>query len=143
MLVARKRLYKSIKFERDIPVLVRTAKGETNTGTKIQEAGVVFVILNRLFEGKEQYGHNIYDVCMKKNYGIYQFSYWGKTELEHLSYYYVKDSIYNVLETIDNWVSGNDFTNGANHYHAYWMRPYWAAGAAPVYEDGMHKFYKL
>jgi len=38
-----------------------------------------------------------------------------------------------------------DVTNGANHYHATWLKPppRWAEGHDPVITIGGHRFYKL
>lgn len=34
-----------------------------------------------------------------------------------------------------------DFTRGATHYHATYVRPYWAASMVPVRTIGAHRFY--
>ncbi|HPF77758.1 MAG TPA: cell wall hydrolase, partial [Alphaproteobacteria bacterium] len=36
-----------------------------------------------------------------------------------------------------------DNTNGATHYHADYVSPYWARGEAPVKTIGRHIFYRL
>lgn len=43
---------------------------------------------------------------------------------------------------VNGWF--RDITNGANHYHAYYIeRPRWAVDAKVVYRHGKHIFYKL
>lgn len=40
-------------------------------------------------------------------------------------------------------LQGEDPTNGANHYHAVNIKPYWTKGQKPVTIIGNHVFYKL
>lgn len=34
-----------------------------------------------------------------------------------------------------------DFTNGSTHYHATYVRPYWASAFKPGVKIGLHQFY--
>lgn len=135
--ISKKVAYKRMKFDRDFPVLVRTAKGETNGLPAKAAKGVVFVILNRVIKQLPHWGLNVHDVCKSPE----AFSYWSKTTLKYLSYYYIKELIPVVVEAIEEWLSGEDFTNGATHYHRTDIMPYWAQGMAPCYNDGHHVFY--
>lgn len=36
-----------------------------------------------------------------------------------------------------------DFTQGATHYHATWVKPYWTQKATPLKVVGKHKFYVI
>lgn len=131
-----------------IDTLARTlwdeARGESLTGIE----AVACVILNRVKtaqrRGSMWWGNTIDAVCLKP----YQFSCWnaGDPNLPKLQSVTVGDPTFAICHRIaQRAVNGvlNDITNGADHYHAPYVSPHWAASQAPVATIGNHIFYKL
>ena len=137
-------VYQAIKFECDFPVIIRTAQGETRGGTNRNAMNIMHTILNRVQKQRDVWGLNVKDVCLKKNSkGIHQYSYWDKTKLKFLSYYYIDRLICPTYDAIRNWSNGLDYVKGATHYHTHDTYPDWAKGKKPCYSDDMHKFYEV
>jgi hypothetical protein len=142
--LSKREVYEAIKFELDFPVLVRTAQGETRGGTHRNAMNIMHTILNRVQKQRDQWGMNVNEVCLKANSkGVHQYSYWDKTDIEFLSYYYVERLIPPTYDTIRNWSNGLDYVKGATHYHTHGTHPDWSVGKKPVYFDDMHKFYEV
>jgi len=130
-------VYLDIKFDRDFHILTRTAKGEANGLPDMCYAGIVDCVLNRVRKQRAHWGLNAKDVCLADG----QYDYWARTNLEFLSYYYIKDIIKIVEQTINDYGKGFDITNGATHYHTLDTMPYWAVGKTPCHNDLGHFYY--
>lgn len=131
-----------------VDVLARTlwgeARGEGIDGMK----AVACVILNRVAvakkKGKFWWGNNIIQVCQKP----YQFSCWNRSDPNFQKLQSVDENdLYfaSALRIARRAVIGalKDITEGATHYHAASITPYWARGEEPVVTIENHKFYKL
>ncbi len=131
-----------------IDVLARTlwgeARGEGIDGMK----AVACVILNRVHVAEKKggfwWGNNIIQVCQKP----YQFSCWNRSDPNFRKLQAVgEEDLYfaSALRIARRAVIGAlaDITNGATHYHANSVTPYWARGETAVKMVGGHKFYKL
>ena len=137
-------------FYRDleIDVMARTLWGEARgEGTAGMQA-VAAVILNRveIAEARAGYwwGNNIIQVCQKP----YQFSCWNRADPNFRKLQAVEDSdLYfaSALRIARRAVAGvlDDPTDGATHYHAAGITPYWAKGEKPAAVIGNHIFYRL
>lgn len=132
----------------EVDVLARTLWGEARgEGTQGMQA-VANVVMNRVAIAEERgsfwWGENIIQVCQKP----YQFSCWNRSDpnfqklqdVDEKDLYFAsalrlaRRAIYCRLE---------DLTGGATHYHASFMKPYWAKGETPSAIIGSHIFYRL
>jgi N-acetylmuramoyl-L-alanine amidase len=142
---------KSRVFYRDleIDVLARTMWGEARgQGDKGMEA-VACVVLNRVrvaddAGGKYWWGNSIIQVCQKS----YQFSCWNRSDpnFKKLQAVDAKNIYFATAVRIARRACAGvlaDITNGATHYHADSIKPYWARGETPVAVIGSHVFYRL
>ncbi len=131
-----------------VDTLARTlwgeARGEGDTGMQ----AVANVIKNRYKIAQEKgafwWGNDLIQICQKP----YQFSCWNRadanykklTEVDSTDFYFAsalrlaRRCVHNALD---------DLTNGATHYHAKSITPYWAKGKEPCAEIGAHLFYKM
>jgi len=130
-------VYQDIKFDRDFQIITRTAKGEASGLPEVCYIGIVHCVLNRVRKQKFYWGLTAKDVCLMGD----QFSYWRRTSLEYLSYYYIKSVIPIVKLAIDEYGKGRDITDGATHYHTVDTMPFWAEGKKPCHDDGHHLYY--
>ncbi len=131
-----------------IDVLARTLWGEARgEGTKGMGA-VANVVLNRQKiaqnNGGFWWGDDIIQICQKP----YQFSCWNRADPNFKKLQKIdKSDLYFVtaLRIANRALAGvlEDVTNGATHYHAASITPYWAKGEKPVTIIGNHKFYRL
>lgn len=130
-------------------VLARTIWGEARgEGTDGMDA-IACVILNRVkvaedHGGKFWWGSNIVQVCQKP----YQFSCWNRSDpnFQKLQDVDSKDLYFATAVRIAvRAVAGilKDSTNGATHYHAKSVDPYWARDEKPTATIGNHIFYRL
>ncbi len=130
-------------------VLARTLWGEARgEGPQGMEA-VASVILNRVKAahengGRHWWGNNIIQVCQKP----YQFSCWNRSDpnFQKLQAADDKDLYFaTALRIARRACAGTlkDRTNGATHYHAKSVNPYWARGETPVAVVGDHVFYRI
>ncbi len=134
--------------EMEVDTLARTLWGEARgEGTAGMQA-VANVILNRVKASEEQgglwWGNSIIQVCQKP----YQFSCWNRTEANFKKLLHVgSDNLYfaSALRIARRGVyaSLQDLTNGADHYHAAGIMPFWAKNQKPVAVIGHHIFYCL
>ncbi len=131
-----------------IDVLARTMWGEARGQGTDGLSAVACVVLNRVKVAHEHgtywWGNNIIQVCQKP----YQFSCWNRSDTNFKKLQYVgADNVYfaSCLRIARRAVIGvlDDNTNGATHYHADYVSPYWARGKQPCAEIGAHLFYKL
>ena len=128
--------------------LARTLWGEARgEGTAGMQA-VANVVLNRVEiarkKGKFWWGNSIIEVCHKP----YQFSCWNRSDPSFRKLQAVDEkNLYFVtaLRIARRALAGalEDVTNGATHYHADYVEPYWARGQTPIKTIGRHIFYKL
>lgn len=132
----------------EVDVLARTifgeARGEPHEGLE----AVANVVLNRVSiaqkRGRYWWGNNIIGVCQKP----YQFSCWNKNDPSYQRLINVTDKnihFATALRIARRAIIGAlpDRTNGATHYHADYVSPYWAVGEKPVKTIGRHLFFKL
>lgn len=134
--------------ELEIDVLARTIFGEARGEPLEGQEAVASVILNRVRisekKGRYWWGNGIIGVCQKP----YQFSCWNKNDPSYQRLTTVQADDINFATTLRiarRAVIGalKDNTNGATHYHANYVSPYWARGEKPVKTIGRHIFYKL
>lgn len=134
--------------ELEIDTLARTifgeARGEPHEGLE----AVANVVQNRVKiaqkKGRYWWGNNIIGVCQKP----YQFSCWNKNDPSYNRLLEVTDKNIHFATClrIARRAAINklpDRTNGATHYHADYVSPFWAKGEQPVKKIGRHIFYKL
>lgn len=134
--------------ELEADVLARTIFGEARGEPIEGMEAVANVVLNRVkvakTKGRYWWGNNIIGVCQKP----YQFSCWNKSDPSYQRLINVTDKnihFATALRIARRAVMGalKDRTNGATHYHADYISPYWSKGEAPVKIIGRHIFYKL
>ncbi len=132
----------------EIDVLARTIFGEARSEPHEGLEAVACVVLNRVKiaekKGRYWWGNDIIGVCQKP----YQFSCWNKNDPSYKRLIEVKeDNIHfaTALRIARRAVIGTlkDNTNGATHYHADYVSPYWAKGEKSIKTIGRHIFYKL
>lgn len=134
--------------ELEVDVLARTIFGEARNEAAVGMEAVACVVLNRVKVARKMggywWGASIIQVCQKP----YQFSCWNKGDpnLKRIQEV-TEDDIHfkTCLRIARRAVIGalRDTTNGATHYHADYVDPYWAKGQKPVTKIGRHIFYKL
>lgn len=136
------------KRELEIDVLARTIFGEARGEPIEGMEAVACVVMNRVriseIKGRYWWGNGVIGVCQKP----YQFSCWNRSDPSYQRLINVTDSnihFATCLRIARRAVIGalNDNTNGATHYHADYIFPYWAKGEAPVKTIGAHIFYQL
>ena len=149
---AKKTIVTHEDYNPEVDVLARTIFGEARGEYYRPDGGIASlisvanVIKNRV-TGSKRYGQTYYEVCRKP----YQFSCWNQGDPNYFLISRIQveeDALFDICyEVSKNIVSGHwpDLTNGANHYHANWMKTYpeWAAGRPPKFRVGQHIFYKL
>lgn len=138
------------QFYRDleVDVLARTLWGEARgEGTAGMQA-VASVVLNRVEvakdKGKFWWGGNIIQICQKP----YQFSCWNRSDPNFRKLQAIEENnLYfaTALRVARRAVAGalRDSTNGATHYHAAGVSPYWSQKESPTAVIGNHIFYRL
>lgn len=131
-----------------IDILARTlwgeARGEGEEGMK----AVACTIINRQKIAKAKghfwWGNTIIQICQKP----YQFSCWNRSDPNYQKLVAVTESdadFINALKIARRAVLDNlaDITDGATHYHAAGMTPYWVKNDRPTAVIGNHIFYRL
>lgn len=140
----QKEYYKQL----EIDVMARTIFGEARGEPFEGQEAVASVILNRVKiaqkKGRYWWGNNIIGVCQKP----YQFSCWNKNDPSYKRLTSVTDKDKNfqiALRIATDAINEKlwDCTNGATHYHADYVTPFWIKGEKPVKKIGRHIFYKL
>ncbi len=140
---------KEFYHEMAVDVLARTIFGEARGEPHEGLIAVACVVLNRVKVaqkrgGKYWWGHDIITVCQKP----YQFSCWNRSDPSYKRLLEVTEKnihFATCLRIARRAVIGTlkDNTNGATHYHADYVSPYWAQGERPIKTIGRHIFYKL
>lgn len=139
-----------LRFAQDmvIDVLARTLWGEARGEGREGMQAVACVILNRVAiaraKGGYWWGNDIVGVCHKP----FQFSCWNKDDPNYPQLLRASESdrLFAAAKEIATLaVAGQlpDITNGADHYHALSVSPYWARGQSALCVIGHHAFYKL
>jgi spore germination cell wall hydrolase CwlJ-like protein len=132
----------------EIDVLARTLWGEARGEGTIGMHAVANTIINRVKvaqdHGSYWWGNNIIQVCQKP----YQFSCWNRSDanFKKLTAVDDKDLYFATAKRIAaRAVIGalEDITEGATHYHASGISPYWARNERPTTVIGNHIFYRL
>ena len=132
----------------EIDVLARTLWGEARGEGPIGMEAVACVVLNRAAVAQERgsywWGNNIIQVCQKP----YQFSCWNRSDPNFRKLQAVDESdlrFATALRIARRATAGAlpDTVEGATHYHAKDIAPYWAKNETPVTVIGNHIFYKL
>lgn len=138
--------------EEDLDIMARTLYGEARGEYFRPDGGIGAlvcvgnVICNR-FKNPKRYGATLQEVCQKP----YQFSCWNPSDRNNIIIRRIRreqDKIFDrCFEVSENILTGKwpDLTEGANHYHASWMKTYpaWSLGRTPTKRLGQHLFYKL
>ena len=127
----------------DYITLCQTVYGEARGEETQGRMAVVHVILNRVKKSGWM-GKTVYDVCLKNQ----QFSCWNDNDpncdkVKGLTWY---DAEYNgifhdVKLALNWWMSGEDITLGATHYHTKSVHPQWSFDKVPCITIGNHLFY--
>ena len=113
------------------------ARGEGLAGL----IAVAHVIQNRV-KAPRWWGNDIETVCLKKE----QFSCWNDGDPNRAKLLAASEQdLTKARMAVALVFSENDPdpTNGANHYHAYGVKPVWCKGIAVSALIGRHLFYKL
>ena len=133
--------------ELEIDTLARTIWGESRGEGMEGMAAVACVIMNRVriakAKGEYWWGNSIIQICQKP----YQFSCWNKDDPNYLVLLAVDTrnlEFATALRIARRAMAGAlaDKTNGATHYHAAGMSPYWIKGFRPCAVIGRHIFYR-
>lgn len=128
----------------EIDTLARTIWGEARGEGSIGMQAVAAVIMNRLQISKEKgkfwWGNSIIEICQKP----YQFSCWNRDDPNYRKVLNVdkRDRIFAKACNIAR-VCMPDPTNGATHYHARGIYPFWSLHQNPTAIIGNHIFYRI
>lgn len=129
----------------DIDIMARTlygeARGELMKFGLAPIIAIANVILNRY---KKNFAKTIKDVCLAPK----QFSCWNKNDPNYKKITAVteEDMIFRkCLLVAENVLDEKypDITDGCDHYHTNYVKPYWAAYLQPKCTFGSHCFYSL
>ena len=132
----------------ELEIYAKTLFGEARGEKLAGIEAVANVILNRVKHaqkvGSYWWGKTIEEVCLKP----FQFSCWNKDDVNRklLETDLSENKIYQICKRVaQRAVAGclQDNTNGATHYHALSVNPYWARCAVPCAEIGNHLFYAI
>lgn len=139
-------------FYREIQIdtLARTLWGEARGEGSAGMQAVAQVVLNRLTIAQKLggywWGNDIVQICQKP----YQFSCWNKDDPNRAKLIQIsvdKDIYFATALRIARralaGALGEDITEGATHYHAAGISPYWVKDQRPSTVLGNHIFYKL
>lgn len=124
--------------------LARTIWGEARGEGSIGMQAVAAVIMNRLQISKEKgkfwWGNSLIEICQKP----YQFSCWNRDDPNYRKVLNVdrRDKAFAKACDIAR-VCLPDPTNGATHYHARGIYPFWSRHQNPTATIGNHIFYRI
>lgn len=123
--------------------LVQNIFFESRNQSEVGQKAVAWVTLNRV--ESERYPNTICEVVWQDS----AFSWTNDGLSNEPSNNVLEKKAWNVAKTIAHktmieWVSGyDDPTSGADHYHADYVRPYWAKDDFKTVSIDNHIFYKL
>lgn len=126
--------------ERDI--LARTLWGEARSEGEAGMRAVAAVIINRRMRDGIERIRSVREICL----AAYQFSCWNVGDPNRIKVLTVDESdpaFRLALSIAAEALSGTmiDPTDGATHYHAAHIHPYWSHGRTPSASIGHHVFY--
>ena len=131
--------------EYDKEILAKTiygeARGEFRRYGLASLIAIANVILNRVEKNFEK---NVADVCLAPK----QFSCWNANDPNYLEIQKtnINDRMFQIcLKVADKVLSGEwpDLTDGCDHYHSRYVKPYWAMFLEPKRVFGSHCFYNI
>ena len=134
--------------DREVDIMARTLWGEARGEGSAGMEAVACVILNRVRLARKLggywWGNDIIQVCHKP----YQFSCWNADDPNYkiLSEIDATDLYFATALRIARRAVHTRFpdkTDGATHYHAAGISPFWAQNHKPVAVIGHHIFYRL
>ena len=137
-----------IQHALEIDILARTIWGEARGEGSVGMQAVAATILNRVRIAEEKsgywWGRGIIDICQKPQ----QFSAWNKEDPNYQKLRSIDEGdmyFATALRIARRAVYGKlaDPVNGATHYHAAGITPYWSRNEKPVAVIGRHIFYRL
>lgn len=127
----------------DIDIATRTVCREAGGESYAGKRGVAHVLVNRWKSTKGQFAKDdtLATACLRH----LQFSVWNQGDVNFKKLYAASYSQRVMIESmravLEALINENDITNGALHYHAKSVKPYWARGHVPCAEHGNHLFY--
>ena len=116
---------------------------EARSDPMVGQYAVAQVVMNRV-----QHSKFPNDVCsvvkQSRNDGTCQFSWWcdGKSDKPRDEYAWAYAQMVAADILLGQGYDAIDITNGATHYHANYVRPYWADELEYTVTYGSHLFYK-
>ena len=116
---------------------------EARNDSMVGQYAVAQVVMNRVQSSKFPN-----DVCsvvkQSRNDGTCQFSWYcdGKSDRPREPYAWAYAQMVAADVLIGQGVDTVDMTQGATHYHAHYVRPYWADKLEYTVTYGSHLFYK-
>jgi len=134
-----------MKMNNDLKILAKTiygeARGELNPFGLAPLIAVGNVVINRV---RKKFEKSITDVCLAPR----QFSCWNHDDpnYEKIKNLDESSSLFKTyLEIARNLIEGSwpDLTDGCDHYHARYVKPFWAGMLTPKRVFGNHLFYSL
>lgn len=127
----------------DLIIGAKTIYGEARGETAEGRVAVGCVIRNR-YNLRWRRAKTVADVCLAPS----QFSCWNESDpnrriLTEETFDCLEPTFFSCLESMRYVLLHKDFdiTNGATHYHARQIMPFWAKGVTPCYKVGNHWFY--
>jgi len=116
---------------------------EARNDNMVGQYAVAQVVMNRVQSSKFPN-----DVCsvvkQSRNDGTCQFSWYcdGKSDKPREAYAWAYAQMVAADTLIGQGIDVTDITQGATHYHAHYVRPYWADKLEYTVTYGSHLFYK-
>ena len=127
----------------DIDIATRTVCREAGGESYEGKRGVAHVLVNRWKSTKGQFAKDdtLATACLRH----LQFSVWNEADINFKKLFeatYSQPVMIESMRAVLDVLSGmDDITNGALHYHAKSVSPYWAHGHEPSAEHGGHVFF--
>ncbi len=131
-----------------LDTLARTVWGEARGEGSAGMQAVACVVMNRARIAQEKggywWGNSLIEICQKP----YQFSCWNKTDVNYQKLLAVDAGdihFATALRMARRAMAGTlaDPTQGATHYHAAGISPFWAKFEKPAAVIGHHIFYRI
>jgi len=125
-------------------LMVRTVWAEARNQSRLGQAAVAAVILNRVTSRTSWWGNSIKDVCLKP----WQFSCWNDNDPNRdKALALSKDELpyQDISQIVEYVMRGFDPTDGCDHYLVSSIADSvsWAVDAKPQVTIGDHTFYRL
>ena len=120
------------KFGEDIFILAQNAYHESRSEGHDGMVSVTEVVLNRMGDSK-----SAKDIITEPK----QFSWTNNKKVRWQKHFNSDGMSDSIIAVIDAVMFDEDITNGADHYHADYVEPYWAKHMVAVNKVGSHIFY--